>query len=87
MNITVPQKAENFWTSWVTISFSRRTLVYGVKYNYYITTAEVSSSVTIESSNPSVSQSDPVHLINPPFQTVLQSLCGNQWFFYSFRSP
>jgi hypothetical protein len=30
MNLRVPQRAGNFLTSWVTISFSRRTLIHGV---------------------------------------------------------
>jgi hypothetical protein len=33
MNLRVLQKAENFVTSWVTISFSRRILLHRVSYN------------------------------------------------------
>jgi hypothetical protein len=32
MNLRVPQNAENFLTSWGTVSFSRRTLLHGVGY-------------------------------------------------------
>jgi len=34
MNHQVPWKVENFLTSWPAISFSRRTLLHGVNYNY-----------------------------------------------------
>jgi hypothetical protein len=32
MNLRIPYKAGNFLTSWVTISFTRRTLLHGVSY-------------------------------------------------------
>jgi hypothetical protein len=32
MNFRVPLKAGNFLTSWVTVSFSRRTLLHGITY-------------------------------------------------------
>jgi len=34
MKLRIPYKAGNFWTSWVTVGFSRRTLLHGVNYSY-----------------------------------------------------
>jgi hypothetical protein len=43
MNIQVPQKARDFMTSWVTVSFSRRNLLHGIRY-----CKDVKKSLSIE---------------------------------------
>jgi len=46
MNLRVPQKSENFLTSWVTISFSRRALLY--LDHYHISWSSVAASWTTD---------------------------------------